>query len=100
MSQQEQDITQLCRDVMKNGLLLTERTEELVSNYEGPVVEDKMVEVMQEMLSNSQDKMRQRRIIMLSANIGQRLGSETVVQFAQDAQAEWEGKYGKVDDGR
>ena len=95
MSQQNQDVKELCRDVMKNGLLLAERTEELAGNYSGQQVEDTMVETMQDMLSNAEDPGRQQRIIMLSANIGQRLGADKILQFAQEAQSEWERKYGE-----
>jgi len=94
MSQEEPDVKGLCRDVLKNGLLLAERTEELAGGYSGQKVEQTMVETMNEMLSNAEDPNRQQRIIMLSANLGQRLGSDTILSFAQEAQSEWENKYG------
>lgn len=84
------DLRETCEKVLEGGLLMIEGVEDLTTQFEGDNVEDEIVETVDVMLSNTDDVMRQRRIIALLNTLGQRLNSEKLANRAQVLAQEWE----------
>ena len=89
------DLNEKVSSVMKHGLMLAEEAEELVTDYHGENVEEELIDCSKNMINNCDDPERTRRIIGLTANLSDRLGSEKVARFALQAKEQWEEKYGQ-----
>lgn len=87
---QQDEMRELCRGILKHGLMLSEQTEELVSNYQGDGVEQELMDTVDSMLRNTSDNMRAQRICMLTMNIGQRLGSQRVSEHGEKRLQEYQ----------
>lgn len=83
------ELRESCESVLEGGLMMIEGVEDLTVNHEGPEVEEEIAETVSVMLGNTEDPMRERRIIALVSTIGQKLGSERLVALSKDLMEQW-----------
>lgn len=87
-------VDELSKEVLKNGLMLSENTEELLKNYDQERVEESIIDMSKMMIENCNSGNRIQRIAMLTMNIGQRLNSQEIQEFGQQALDQYNEQYG------
>jgi hypothetical protein len=81
------------RSMLKHGLMLSESTQKILSDYQGKEVEDTVIQQAEKMIKSADDKSRKLRIIRLLINVGQNMGSDRLVQAGKEYLAKWRDKY-------
>lgn len=72
------EVEEVCKNIIKHGILVQEYTDELLSNYEGEGVEISFMNMAEVAFGNADSLEEKYRIAAFAMSFGARYGSETI----------------------
>lgn len=87
------ELEKKCADIIKSELRVSEEVEHINDNYSPEEVDEAMVNVVNVVVGNVDDPVREAKVYKLTLQLGQALVSRNLVAFARKSLEEWQETY-------
>lgn len=89
-----QDTEDVCREVFKADMKTSDLMTDLITDHEPEEIEDSVVTVVEDNMSEISDPRRQIAFLSTVRRIGQLIESKNLVQFAETRIEQWREQHG------